>query len=227
MRNFLTIILILNSVQVFSQKRLTLIIDTIDFVDYFDQIDFKVTLTNQGFAELGEMVDDAKITTDIFPNFQTTVYLKSDSTTIQIPIDIQNGYVELSNIYKHDTVRINRLKIYSNCYRDTIKSTIEYYRVTKGSLADKPYKVKFKVRTKKGKCKRKPPYKTMYVVNNKRYFVSIQKTESNLTTYTSGQGYKPRKTKKNYEESEPYTGTLLGVSSWTYEYINKVTLRLK
>jgi hypothetical protein len=227
MRNLFIILLMFSSVQVFSQKRLTLIIDTIDFVEFLDENDFNVTLTNQGVANSGEILRDLKISTDSFPNLQTTVSLKSDSTSIQLPIDIHNGYLELSNIYKYDTLRINKLCLYSNCHRATTKSLIDLYRVKKDSLAEEPYKQKFNERTSKEKCKRKPPSKTMYLINNERYLVSIQKTEPMLVKSTSGQGYKPAKTKENNEGTEPYTGTLLGVTSSTYRPVNKAVLRLK
>ena len=112
MRILLTLTFILSFHLGFSQKTLTLIIDTIDFVDDYDKYDFNIFLTHQGFANLGETDSSAIISTDRFPNFQTVVTLKSDSTSIQLPIDRKYGYLELSNIYESDTIRINYLKQY-------------------------------------------------------------------------------------------------------------------
>ena len=99
MRILITLTFILICHTGFSQKKLTLIIDTLDFVHDFDKYDFKVFLTNQGFADLGETDSTAFISTDSFPNFHSTVTLKTDSTLIQIPIDQKNGYLELSNVF--------------------------------------------------------------------------------------------------------------------------------
>jgi len=158
MRTALTILLMLNSVQIFSQKRLTLIIDTIDFVEFLDENEFKVTLTNQGIADSGEVLRDLKISTDNFPNLQTTVGLNSDSTSIRIRLDTHNGYLEIGNIYEYDTLRINSFCFYSNCHTAKTTSLIDYYRVKEDSLAEKPYKQKSRKRTNKEKCKRKTPF---------------------------------------------------------------------
>lgn len=208
----------------FSQKPLTLIIDTIDFIDNFDKLDFKVSLTKQGFADLGEIDSTSKISPEEYPNFQTTVNLKTDSTTVQIPIDNQNGVLEISNVYNQDTIRINYLKLYSNCYTDTTKTRIEYYRVKNDSASDKPYKVKFEEDTKKKKCDRIPPLKTTLIINDKKYFVSIQKRKSNGIEYMHGHGYKPRQTKRNHEN---YSGTKLYISSMTERYINVISVKIK
>lgn len=224
MRPILTIIFILSGLSGYSQKQLTLIIDTLDFVDELDHYDFRINMTNQGFANLGQTDSTAKLTITDYPNFQTTVNLETDSTTIKIPIDQQNGYLELSNIYDSDTIRINKLKRYSNCYRDTTKTRIEHYRVKNDSVSDQPFKVKFKVKTEKKKCDRRPPFKTMLTINDQKYFVNIQKKKSDGVEIMHGHGYKPRQTEKNYEN---YTGTRLYISSITERYINVITIKIK
>lgn len=224
MRTLLTIALIFSYLSVFSQKQLTLIIDTLDFVDELNQYDFRITLTNQGFANIGQTDSTAKVSMTNYPNFQTLVSLKTDSTRICIPIDQENGYLELSNVYESDTIRINKLKLYSNCFRDTTKIRIEHYKVKNDSVWDQPFKVKFKEKTEKKKCDRKPPYKTMLIINDQKYFVSIQKKKSEGVEYMHGHGYKPRQTEKNYEN---YSGTRLYISSITERYINVITITVK
>lgn len=224
MRILLTLTFILSCHIGFSQKTLTLIIDTIDFVEDFDKYDFNIFLTNQGLANLGQTDSTGKVTTIGYPNFQTTVNLGSDSTNIHIPIDQQNGYLELSNVYNSDTIRINKLTLYSNCFRDTTKTTIEHYRVKNDSVSDRPYKVKFKDNTEKKKCNRRPPFKTVLTINDHKYFVSIQKIKSDAVEYMDGHGYKPRQTEKNYEN---YSGTKLYISSITERYLNVITVKIK
>jgi hypothetical protein len=224
MRPLLTITFILSCLSGFSQKQLTLIIDTIDFVDDLDKYDFRIMLTNQGFANLGQTDSTANVTTTDYPNFQTTVHLKTDSTRIRIPIDQESGYLELSNVYESDTIRINQLKLYSNCYRDTIKTRIEHYKVKNDSVSDQPFKVKFKEKTEKKKCDRRPPFKTMLTINDQKYFVSIQQKKSDGVEIMHGHGYKPRQTEKNYEN---YSGTRLYISSITERYINVITIKIK
>lgn len=224
MRIALTITIILSYLSAFSQKQLTLIIDTIDFVNEIDQHDFRITLTNQEFANLGQKDTTAKVTTTGYPNFKTTINLESESTNIHIPIDQQNGYLELSNVYDSDTIIIHKLKLYSNCYRDTTKTRIEYYRVKNDSVSDRPYKVKFIENTERKKCKRMPPFKTMLTINDQKYVVRIQKRKSDGIEYMHGHGYKPRQTEKNHEN---YSGTKLYISSITERYINVITIKIK
>jgi hypothetical protein len=223
MKIFLTFILILSYQCGYSQKQLTLIIDTIDFIDDFDKYNFKVYLTNQGFSDLGEIDTNSQISSQNYPNFQTTLSLKTDLTKIQIPIDLQNGFLEISNIYFQDTIRINHLEMYTNCYKDTSKTRIEYYRVKNDSVSKEPYKVKFKESIKKSKCKYKPPYKTMLTINDQKYYVSIQKREADID-YMHGHGYKPRQTEKNHND---YSGSRFYISSITKHYINVITINIK
>jgi len=224
MRILLTLTFILICHIGFSQKTLTLIIDTIDFVDDFDKYNFNISITNQGYLDLEELDSTAIISTDNYPNFQTSITLKNDSSLIRIPIDQESGYLELSNVIENDTIRINYLKQYSNCYKDSSKTRIEYYRVKNNSVSDKPYKVKFKVDTEKNKCIRKPPFKTMLTINNQKYYVNIQESKSEAIEYKYGHGYKPRQTEKNHEN---YTGRRLYISSMTVRYINMITLKIK
>lgn len=223
-RILLTFIFTLSCVFGFSQKPLILIIDTVDFIEDYDKFDFKINLTNQGFSDLGEIDTTAKITTEKYPNFQTILSLKTDSSKIQIPIDRQNGFLELSNVYNQDTIRINYLKVYSNCYKATSRTRIEFYRVKNDSVSDRPYKVKFKENTEVKNCKKKPPFKTMLAINNQKYFVSIQKRKSDAIEYTHGHGYKPRQTEKNHEN---YSGSYLYINSITERYINVITVEIK
>ncbi|MBI1836545.1 MAG: hypothetical protein HYR91_04700 [Flavobacteriia bacterium] len=223
MRIFLTFICILSYHFGYSQKQLTLIIDTIDFIDDFDKYHFKVYLTNQGFSDLGEIDTNSQISSQNYPNFKTTINVKTDSTKIQIPIDKQNGVLELSNIYYLDTIRINHLEIYSNCYKDTVKTRLEYYSVKNDSISNEPYKVKFKKSIKKSTCKYKPPYKTMLTINGQKYYVSIQKKESNIN-YMHGHGYKPKQTEKNHEH---YSGSKIYICSTTIHSINVITINIK
>ena len=67
---------------------MTLIIDTIDFIDDFDKYNFKVNMTNQGFLDLGEIDTNSQISSQNYPNFLTTLNIKTDSTKIQILIDM-------------------------------------------------------------------------------------------------------------------------------------------
>ncbi len=223
MRILLKLAFILGSFSGFSQTQLTLVIDTIDFIDGFDPPDFRIVVTNQGFANLGQIDSTAKISRIDFPNFQTTVALETDSSNIHIPIDQHNGYLELSNVYNSDTIRINALRLYSNCYRDTMRSRIEYSRVKDNIVSDQCYKVEFKERVKKKKIKRKTPLKTTLIINDQEYVTSIQKTKW-LPLISSGNGYKPRMTEKNYEN---YSGTKFHILSVTEQYINVMTVKIR
>ena len=201
-----------------------MIIDTVDFVDEFDEFGFNIFLTNQGFAGLGETDTSAKITTANYPNFQTTIQLMSDSTKIQIPIDQKSGFLELSNLYDKDTIRINYLKQYSNCYKDTTSTRIEYYRVINDSVSNKPYKIKLKVKSHKNKCKRKPPNQKILTINGENYLVRIQK-EMDEIEYGHGHGYKPRQTERTHENYKEKARIYF--SSMTVRYLNIISVRIE
>ncbi|MCH2198893.1 MAG: hypothetical protein MK081_08910 [Flavobacteriales bacterium] len=223
MRTILTLTFILSCFVGCSQKPLTLIIDTLDFVHKSAQDGFKITVTNQGIASLGQTDQNAKVTLTDYPNFYTTVTLESDSANIRIPIDQEQGYLELSNVFELDTIRINKVKLYSNCFKDSIKTRIEYYRVINDSVADQPYEVKYKETAEKGKCKRRPPIKTPLVINDQVYFVSIQKRKCEAGEVIHGHGHKPKMTERNYGN---YSGTKFHFSSYIDRYINVITVDL-
>lgn len=223
MKSILTSIFIILNLISFSQNKLTLIIDTVDFVDEMDFMDFKVFITNQGFGNFGEFDTTGKISLTTYPNFTSEFPVESEKTTIQIPIDNSSGYLEISNPYGRDTIRIHYLKQYSNCFKDTSKTRIEHYRVKNDHVSDQPYKVKFKKQTEKKACKRKPPIETVLTINNQDYSVGIQKRKSDAAEIMHGHGYKPRQTEKNHEN---YSGTYLYISSITEHYVNVMTVKI-
>lgn len=222
---FLLLLVVLFSYKGFSQKPLTLIIDTINFINDSDKQDFQISIYNLGSSRPIEIDTFTQVSTIDYPNFKITIDLISDSDYIQIPIDQQNGVLELRNIYNQDTIRINYLKQYSNCYRDTSWTVIEYYRIVNDSLSSNPYKIKKQTKTHKQKCERKVPFKTALIINGEKYFVSIQKVESYID-YTRGHGYKPKRYKSN---SDKYKGkaTMISISTITARYINLITIRVK
>lgn len=205
-----------------TQRQLKLIIDTIDFIDDFDQYNnFKVNLIHNGQETTShintfETDTNAIISTKKSPNFQSTLNIKSDSTYLRIPIDMQKGYLELRNIYSFDTIRINYLKIYSNCNKDSSFTRFYYFRVVNNKTSEEPYDTKFKKQTIKPKCKCKPPLDLSITINNKNYIVILQKSE--WTQHTRGHGrIKPRMNEKNHDN---YTGTYFHFIKRTIKYKN-------
>lgn len=223
MKSILTSTFILLNLISFSQNKLTLIIDTVDFVDEMDFLDFRVFITNQGFGNFGEHDTSGQISLTTYPNFTSEIVVESENTTIQIPIGNSSGYLEIINPYELDTIRISYLKQYGNCYKDTSKTRIEYYRVINDSVSDHAYKVKYKKETEKKKCKRKPPLETTLTINDQKYYVSIEKRKSDATKVMNGHGYKPKQTEKNHDN---YSGTYFHISSITERYINVISVKL-
>ena len=112
-------------------KNLVVRIDTIDFIDkYEDFLDFKLFVTNQGFVNNGEEFDSAEFHFSKFPQYYNTIYLRSDSSQLRIPLDKKEGYVEICDLYNSDldTLKIDLYRLYSNCNFDTIKTFTTYFK---------------------------------------------------------------------------------------------------
>jgi hypothetical protein len=224
----LILILIISTLTSFGQdKKIVLQIDTL-VLNGFDK--FSISITGQGFANFPDFLEDSVFikNTAGHPNFICPLTLRTDSSNIQISLDDQGGYLQLMDAYKlkNDTLKINKVVVFNNCYRDTTFTRIDYYIKKSDGSIDKPFKTKYSKTIAKKKCKIRPLFKTAYRINNDLYFVSFQKQKSIGTDITDFHGYKP---KKYLEDRDNYKGkvTYFHGHSATTHYINVITLKIK
>jgi len=224
----LILTLIISTLNSFGQeKKIVLQIDTL-ILNGYDK--FSISITGQGFANFGDFLEDSiYIKNSVgYPNFICPLTLKTDSSNIEISLDDQGGYLLLMGAYKskHDTLKINKVIVFSNCYRDTTYTRIDYYLKNEDGSIDKPFKTKYSKTITKNKCKVRPLFKTAYRINNDLYLVSFKKQKSIGTEITDFHGYKP---KKYLEDRDNYKGrvTYFHGHSSTIHYINVITLKIK
>jgi len=162
------------------------------------------------------------------PNFTCQVELKSDTSKIEIIIDDEGGYLTLENAYllKSDTIRINRIHIIENCYRDTTFHQIDYYIIDEtGSIGD-PIKTKSFKSIEKDKSKGTPITEASYMINGKEYSVTfLKKTDLGImiTDYHGGYPKKYLKDRENYKGKVKY----FHGHSTSSHYINFAEIKLK
>jgi len=158
--------------------------------------------------------------------FQISIKNFGDSIQLLIPFDNDGGFLNISNLKaaKEGIVSFAKWTIYSNCLRDTVLNTTEYYKCNPGDSLPKPYKITKNKETIKKPCIRKPPYyKTAFTINNQLYFVSLQ-TKLNSETVRHGHGY-------NKDISKPYPKDKKLIFRHTIQkhrkYSNELTIRLR
>jgi hypothetical protein len=78
------------------------------------------------------------------PAYANEIVVYGENTKLFLPIDCNNGYVSISNIYKlsSDTLRIKKLELFHTQTLDTIYNTIATYRQKNGELQSPPIRVK-------------------------------------------------------------------------------------
>ncbi|MBL7902063.1 MAG: hypothetical protein JNK73_08720 [Bacteroidia bacterium] len=207
-------------------RKIVLQIDTLILNGYSD---FSIALTGQFFGNYPLTIDDSCYVKKInnYPNFICSLTLKNDTTNIEISLDDKGGHLSLIGAYHllKDTIQIDKVVVFSNCYNDTTFTRIDYFAYQPDSLTTKYLKSRFKKEITKMKCKNRPLFKTFYRINNVSYLVSFQmkKEDEEVTTF---HGYKP---KKYSNDPNNYKGrvTYFHGKSIKFKYVNVITLKLK
>ena len=190
-RSLLILSIFFFSINCWSQtKKLVIRIDTIDFIDEDEDFrDFELIVTNQGFANIGETFDSAEFHFKKHPQYYNTIFLRSDSSQLQIPLDGNEGYMEIRDLYYTDldTLVIDFYRLYSNCnYTRTNCWTIYFLDDTidvDGSLVVDTIRSNFKTETSQLDCLRQPPDTIQLRINNKLYSEQVN-FEAEETGYT-------------------------------------------
>lgn len=198
-------------------KKFYVQIDTLKFADKVATIlNFKLTVGKQGFLNLGENFDTTQsFYFNKYPNYINTIKLDSDSSTIEIPIDLNGSYITIKNAYfqSSDTLIIDHWQLYSTQPLDTTYTIIEYYKKINGQLDKSPYKLKRKFKSSKPK---NPPLTMQLRINGRIYNVNLTLTKQQGIEITHGHVYKPR---KHLDKNGEYKKRL------TYFYVNSETIK--
>ncbi len=193
-------------------RNITLIIDTLYLIDLKE---FKPATTRvYADTELNRNwilydtipVERIQCNLNSYPNYITRVQIPNDSTELLLPFDDGGGYLSILNSFKakSDTIRIASWKIFSNCFKDSIINSINYWKVKyKGDLSESPGKKskhKIRVKTIKKPCKYPPPPQVLFVeINNKKYAVKMdtpQQLDIHLEIACGYKNYHPDWAKK-------------------------------
>jgi hypothetical protein len=186
----------------FSQEnRVTVLIDTVylcagktDFdIQYSYGSLYGHTLTDKSLNK------KIKVNTNESITFCGEAEINSDTTVIRIPIDNDNGFLEVSNLFsfKGDTIKISELKLFESDIRDTTYTVIKYFKVQNDSIAQQAYKIKkYKNIEKLKKRNISIPTQLELLVNGKLYIVPINKTKFVEDKISIFDGQKPINSKR-------------------------------
>ncbi len=213
---------------------------------YFDTLNIQ---TNSNFhlltskkvisKEEGEIysVIDTLISQSLIAGVQTDVSFcvniknYNDSSELLISLDNDGGYLRILDWVKvlNDTIRFDNWKTYTNCNRDSIYTTVAYYKRTisefESSETGKLLKVKKKINTRKVKCLYPTPlFKTAFRMNYKLYMVSIQ-TQLTYDIVQHGHGFNKDIYTKKYPKDKKliFNHTIIE----TRKYSNFIVVRMK
>lgn len=215
-------------------RTITVIIDTVDVLNPKEILNEVYVYATHKKSDLPYEIKpyDTGYTKYRYPNYINNfrIYEKLfDSSKINIPIDDGKSYLYIKNLFNlpNDTLRINKVVQWSNCYTDTTFIRKEFYHYHVDSSIREPYKVLFRKRVNKRKCKRKFPAYTTYLVNDKLYTVRVFKSISPAILFTSGQGYLKRR--HNRIDPSKIKGKVrrMYFSSRTRQYYNIIELYLE
>ncbi|MEI6347549.1 MAG: hypothetical protein WCP69_06350 [Bacteroidota bacterium] len=165
----------------FSQENsITVLIDTVYLCDGKTDFDIQYSYSSLYGYTLFKKSTNKKIkaNTNGFITFSGNVEINSDTIVIQIPIDNDNGFLEISNLssFKGDTIKISKLKLFESDIRDTTYTIIKYFKVQNDSIAQRAYKIKkLKKIEKLKKRDLSIPKHLELEVNGKLYAVAILK----------------------------------------------------
>ncbi len=152
---------------------------------------FDLRVANQGFLGLGDDFDStAKRSYSQVPAYSNVLFLESNTSFIEVPIDAQGGKIAIEGGYGLDSIIINKIEVFDIQSPDTTRTRISQYKKVNGELAKEPFDVEIKVKTEKLVA---PPEQVELIINGKSYQCSLRLIESPDEIVTHGHGYKPKK----------------------------------
>jgi len=199
MLRILTIILLTIPICLFGQSRnIIVVVDSITLAEPdAEMYNFKILVGHRDIFRDVKNVEDVIRNYSKYPNYQVSVNLIEDSSTIKIFIDNNVSYLEIAGAYKLqiDTLRIDNLLLYKNLTRSVSKCNISWYRIPTNGEKISVTKSRSYSYTTKPKLNL-----TNYSIkiNGKVYNTELR--EETIGTVNISHGYKPRKYKNKKDE---------------------------
>lgn len=182
-------------------KRITLIIDSINSNIKVDNVTAYYSYgILYGLPLMKESTDkEIKEISENISRFQGKIEINSDTAILQIPIDNNNGYLEItsfSSLKNGDTLRIKYLKMFESEIRDTVFTVVKYFKSYGDSTSSKAYKIKkIKEIDKRKKIKNPAPMYFTMKINENEYTILVEKIKSIDNPIKTFNGQKPTNSK--------------------------------
>lgn len=125
------------------------------------------------------------------PAYTNEIVVYGNTTKLFLPIDCNQGYISISNIYSiySDTLKIKKLELFSTETLDTITNTISKYKLTNGKLESYPKNIKKKVTINEPIS---PPNPIKLIINEEEYYVDIFLIDDGVMIVSNGHTKKPK-----------------------------------
>ncbi|WP_107038696.1 hypothetical protein [Brumimicrobium mesophilum] len=224
MKTFLKISFILFNFTTYSffsnsqTKSIYIQIDTIvTFDKYETSLKFKV-------EELNESHDNSTSSYKIndFPNFTGNLYIDSDSSQVKIPVDNKGSYIVLENVYKIDTLLIQKFEYFNTQPPDSTFETRLSYKLKNDKRDSIPNRIERKLKTKKIKS---PPKNITLTINNEEYKFNLKLIEVPHSIIINGHGYNRNNPyKRNGKYKNRLTSFDLTANQLKYYWVGRILL---
>jgi len=174
------------------ERWLTLVIDTVN--SPIDSFAIRVNRPEMTWEDL--QAEETVVTVDkrSSPNVTIRVGPIRTNTVIELPLDDNQGYVALKNTFSIscDTIHLNRLPIYHNCFSDSVHLFKTWYRRYPDTSYRSVILYSEEIRAVRGrtKCHPKYPSREHFTINDKAYDVELSVGTKYGGTLIAGHGYR-------------------------------------
>lgn len=197
--NYLILAAFLSSFSLFSQVRNKIVV--IDTLVTNGHAFFIVG--SDLFFDSDNLVESQLLSTNSYPNFIGNVYLRTDTSVIDLVLDSKGGYFTIHNAYNNDSIiRIDRFEVLTNCMNDTTFTQIGYFSVSETGMSENKDE-KHEIEVKKYDCEEAIDETFEMKINGKSYEITLEKklypagitsfNGSNRRKYTKKEKYKGNK----------------------------------
>lgn len=231
MRLILSIFLLFLSITTYSQAvTKVLVIDTI----VGDVSNFKITVNRPEDSVLSENYIFAirpKVDTGRHPSLIVIFKNESFDSRLKVPLDDSEGYIMLRGVFRltPDTIRIEKLTIFHNCFPDTIKYWQGWFRKYPSDTLKRSKFLKSNSRIGRiylKECKMIYPKNISITVNNLEYLADVQVASESPSKWYHG--HKIRNEKRFYRRlssGKPYK--CFAATETLVHYMLKINIDLK
>ena len=223
MRILLVLLSFLVYSEILSQNKIIFLqIDTVVYQNKVSEQELYLTIYDKFHPFFYKQITFKEIKqSNTYPNYSNIIELNPDSSEIKIPIDENGSHICLKNIQEilNDTIHINLLIIYETRPIDSTFTNIYSYKILKGELDEKPYKIKRKTENSSDFKQQPPPSIIKMIINEKVYNVKMNQI-GELTEVMHAHGYNKR---KPFKKNSDYKNRLIKyyTEKLTFTYVWK------